>query len=111
MVGCIFFMLEYVSKPCPLFSHLRTGGILYSIIALFNICTKENTCVGMTQTKNIKSNVIFGKYQVVLNVEGPERELQELRLAFVFFRGWEMGINSLGLGFMIKKTIEKWERD
>ena len=30
---------------------------------------------------------------------------------FPFFRGWEMGFCALGLGFLKKKTIEKWEWD
>ena len=39
--------------------------------------------------------------------EGREGVKWELR--FAFFRGWEMGFCALGLGFMEKKTIEKWE--
>ena len=41
--------------------------------------------------------------------EGRERVKWEL--GFAFFRGWEMGFCALGLGFMKKKTIEKWEWD
>ena len=41
--------------------------------------------------------------------EGREGVKWELR--FAFFRDWEMGFCALGLGFMKKKTIEKWEWD
>ena len=42
-------------------------------------------------------------------LEGREGIKWELR--FAFFRGWEMGFCALGLGFMKKKPIEKWEWD
>ena len=39
------------------------------------------------------------------------REGVKWELGFAFFRGWEMGFCALGLGFMKKKPIEKWEWD
>ena len=39
------------------------------------------------------------------------REGVKWELGFAFFRGWEMGFCALGLGFMKKKTKEKWEWD
>ena len=39
------------------------------------------------------------------------REGVKWDLGFAFFRGWEMGFCVLGLGFMKKITIEKWEWD
>ena len=39
------------------------------------------------------------------------REGVKWELGFTFFRGWEMGFCALGLWFMKKKTIEKWEWD
>ena len=39
------------------------------------------------------------------------REGVKWKLGFAFFRGWKMGFCALGLGFMKKKTIEKWEWD
>ena len=42
-------------------------------------------------------------------IEGREGAKWELGL--VVFRGWEMGFCALGLGFMKKRAIEKWEWD
>ena len=42
---------------------------------------------------------------------GEGREGVKWELGVAFFRGWEMGFCALGLGFMKRKTIEKWEWD
>ena len=52
---------------------------------------------------------VLNKDSPPCNKEGSEGVKWEL--GFAFFRGWEMGFCALGLGFMKKKTIEKWEWD
>ena len=47
----------------------------------------------------------------VVSYLSEDREGVKWELGFAFFRGWEMGFCALGLGFMKKKTIEKWEWD
>ena len=51
---------------------------------------------------------MFGRL-LKCKLEGPGGVKWEL--GFAFFMGWEMGFHALGLGFMIKKIIEKWEWD
>ena len=58
--------------------------------------------------KGHASSLAFGDHSAGFQ-EG--REGVKWELGFAFFRGWEMGFCALGLGFMKKKTIEKWEWD
>ena len=64
----------------------------------------------LSQTKTAVSLKIRGAFHIRPNI--PEgREGVKWELGFAFFRGWEMGFCALGLGFMKRKTIEKWEWD
>ena len=57
--------------------------------------------------------LIPSRYRFLLKIDQSVlregREGVKGELGFAFFRGWEMGFCALGLGFMKKKAIEKWE--